>query len=177
MKRFLKIFLFPSIFLISCVANEQLKEPFRPLQFGLITEMPKASAKDVEPTTVPEAVSIYTAADTLTVNNKTAVFFQPDSAQMEEQKRVVGSRKFMSGVDDNISNVSTSTQYLAQQGLPVVEAIDKKFIKFVSADNTVQVIKLDTMQKLWGAYLFDPKKAPQVADIAKIDKDFKRYFK
>jgi hypothetical protein len=60
--------------------------------------------------------------------------------------------------------------------LPVLDAKNKKYLKFVLADKRVQLIKLDTLEELWGMYLFDPKKKAYAADMTIIEDEYKSYY-
>lgn len=115
--------------------------------------------------------------DTLAINTKSAIFFQPDSLQMEKRMKQAGEDEFRAGADDYIYYINISAAYLEKQGLPVIDAKNKKFLKFLFADNSFQLVKLDTLPDLWGMYLFDPAKKPLYADIIEIENDYKSYFK
>jgi hypothetical protein len=89
----------------------------------------------------------------------------------------VGEENFRAGTDDYIYYVNTSAEYLEKKGLQVIDAKNKKFLKFIMADKNVQLIKLNTLEELWGMYLFDPKKKQHYADMTVIEEDYKNYFK
>src|SRR5688572_25341352 len=48
--------------------------------------------------------------DTLTIDTKTAVFYQPDSLRIEKRKKEVGIEDFMTGADDYIYYINTSSE-------------------------------------------------------------------
>jgi hypothetical protein len=83
----------------------------------------------------------------------------------------------MAGADDYIYYINISVEYLEKQGLNVIDAKNKNYLRFVSSDAKVQLIKLDTLPDFWGIYLFDPKKKPYYADIIDIETDYRNYFK
>jgi hypothetical protein len=58
-----------------------------------------------------------------------------------------------------------------------MNAKSKKYLKFVTSDKKAELVKLDTLNDLWGMYLFDPEKKPHYADIIDIEEDYKNYFK
>jgi hypothetical protein len=68
-------------------------------------------------------------------------------------------------------------EYLEKEGLPVLDAKNKMYLKFVLADNQVQIIKLDSLKELWGVYLFDPKKQAYAVDMTIIEDEYKSYYK
>jgi hypothetical protein len=85
-----------------------------------------------------------------------------------------GEENFRAGAGDYIYYINTSADYLKEQGLSVIDAKNKKYLKFIMADKKVQ---LDTLSELWGMYLFAPTKTPHFADITVIEDDYKNYFK
>jgi hypothetical protein len=116
-------------------------------------------------------------SDTFIIDKKAAVFYQPDSMQIAQRMKEVGAVDFRAGADDYIYYVNTSAEYLEKQGLPVLDAKNKKYLKFLLADRKPRVIKLDTLEELWGMYFFDPKKYPYAADITMIEDEYKSYYK
>lgn len=79
-------------------------------------------------------------------------------------------------MDDYIYYINTSTEYLQKQGLPVIDAKDKKYLRFVSVKKKETLIKLDTLKELWGIYFFDPVKSPYSADITDIETEYENYY-
>lgn len=115
--------------------------------------------------------------DTLIVTSKAAVFYQPNSVQIEKRMKEVGEEDFRMGMDDYLFYMNESWTYLKQQGMPVVDVKDKKFIKFISANNTIRLVQLDTVPELWGVYFFDPARSPHHADMTNVDEEYKAYYK
>jgi hypothetical protein len=114
--------------------------------------------------------------DTLTIAKTAAVFYQPDSLQIQKRMKRVGETDFRIGMDDYIYSVNTSVEFLQKQGLPVFDAKSKKYLKFVSPGKEAQIVRLDTLQELWGMYLFDPKKKPLAVDMTVIEDEYKNYY-
>lgn len=169
----LKLLLLFSLTLFSCATNDQKQETKTEPQVFSVDTTHKVDTLQKQLVTK----KLVLDKDTLTIDTKSAVFYQPDSLQMEKRMKAVGEENFRAGADDYIYYVNTSVEYLEKQGLPVLDAKNKKYLKFVMADNKVQLIKLDTLEELWGMYLFDPKQKPYYADITLIEEDFKNYFK
>ena len=115
--------------------------------------------------------------DTLIIDRKAAVFFQPDSLQKEKRMKEVGEKDFRAGADDYIYYINISAEFLEKQGLPVMNAKTKKYLEFVTTDKKAELVKLDTLRELWGMYFFDPTKRPYYADITEIEEEYKSYFK
>lgn len=155
------------------MTNDQKQEPKSDTPDSSTEMTPKVDTlkAQIEPQPFP------LDTDTLTIDRKTAVFYQPDSLQMEKRMKKVGEADFRAGAHDYIYYVNTSAEYLEKEGLPVLDAKNKKYLKFVLANKRVQVIKLDTLEELWGMYLFDPKKKACAVDITIIEDEYKSYYK
>jgi len=116
-------------------------------------------------------------SDTLTIDSRCAVFYQPDSLQIEKRVKEVGEESFRVGADDYMYYLHLAIEYLKNQKLPIINAKDMKYVQFMMADEKAELIKLDTLQDLWGMYLFTPKQAPHFTDILTIEDEYKAYFK
>jgi hypothetical protein len=150
----------------SCTSNESAKAERKKEDHLLLKP-----AKPI--VTVPSLFN----TDTLIVTAKAAVFYQPDSAQIERRMKEVGEKDFRMGMDDYLFYLNESWTYLKQQGVPVVDAKDKKVIQFISANHKIQLVRLDTVPELWGVYLFDPARSPYPADITNIEEAYRSYYK
>lgn len=116
-------------------------------------------------------------ADTLVIDKKAAVFYQPDTIQIEIRKKEIGEDKFMIGADDYLYSMHIAYNFIDSARLTMLDAKGKRFLKFVTADKSQQIIKLDTLPELWGLFLFDPIKKPKLVDMTIIDEEYKSYFK
>jgi len=112
-------------------------------------------------------------SDTLLISAKSAVFFQPDSSVIAKR---IEEDDFRAGADDYIYYINESADYLEKQGLPVIDAKGRKYIKFIWGTQSTQLVKLDTLPDMWGMFLFDAKQPPLYAEIVEIENDYKKYF-
>jgi hypothetical protein len=166
MKSYLKLLLFLSLSFFSCrtaVKENDIKQP-------------QTSPVDTQKTST-EPIKGRLTGDTLIIQQRCAVFYAPDSVQMEKRMKLVGEEEFRAGADDYIYYINTSVDYLEKQYLSVINAKDRKYISFITADKRSQLIKLDTLEELWGIYLFDPNKKPYHSDLTIIEEEYKEYFK
>ena len=115
--------------------------------------------------------------DTLLIDKDAAVFYSPDTTQLAKWKKEVGEDKFATVIDDWSFYMNSSGEYLKTTNLPVVDASDKKVLKFVKADKSVTLAGLDTLSNYWGMYLFSTTKEPQFANIIMMEESYKKYFK
>jgi hypothetical protein len=115
--------------------------------------------------------------DTLIVDRQAAVFIEPDSLQIEKQKKQVGEEEFYTGADDYLFSMNTAHEFIDSVKLTTFSAKDKRFIKFINSDMTHQVIRLDKLDELWSVYFFDPTKRAKQVDMTIIDEEFRSYFR
>ena len=120
---------------------------------------------------------VTNSTDTMVVDKNAAVYYIPDSNQMEKWKMKVGERDFATVEDDWSSYMNSSNEYLKTTNLPVQDASGKKVLKFVKADKSVTLVGLDTLSNYWGFYLFSTSKEPEFADIIMMEEAYKKYFK
>jgi hypothetical protein len=115
--------------------------------------------------------------DTLTVDKKAAVFYSPDTTQIAKRKKEIGEENFYVGADDYLFSMNASHEFLDSIKLTILNAKDKKYLKFIHSDKSQTIIKLDTLAELWGIYFFDPNKRQKLVDMTIIDEEYKSYFK
>jgi hypothetical protein len=115
-------------------------------------------------------------SDTLTVQTRAAVFYDPDSSQIIKRKKEIGEQNFQIGLDDYAYYIDESITFLKENQIPVLETKDKKFIRFIRSNGDVYIIKKDTLVDLWGIFLFDPSKEPYKADETDMESEYKKYF-
>ena len=115
--------------------------------------------------------------DTLTLDKKAAVFYSPDKTQIAKRKKEIGEENFYVSADDYLYSMYTSHEFLDSIKLTILDAKDKKYLKFIFSDKSQTTIKLDTLAELWGVYFFDPNKRQKQVDMTIIDEEYKSYFK
>lgn len=116
-------------------------------------------------------------ADTLIIDRRSAVFYQATDAQIAKRKREIGEDTFYIGADDYLFSMHESYDFLETKKLPLIDAGDKRYVKFICSDKSVTMVFLDTLPDLWGFYLFDPRKKPLFADIAMMEEEYAKYYK
>jgi len=141
----------------------------------------KADKKETTGTDTADKQPVTTAvsnnADTLVIDKNAAVYYIPDSNQMEKWKAKVGEQDFATIADDWSAYMNSSKEYLQTTVLPVQDASGKKVLKFVKADKSVTLVGLDTLTNFWGYYLFSTSKEPEFVDIITMEDSYKKYFK
>ena len=119
------LFLF-SFAISSCVTNNQKRETKLETQISSIDTTQQVNLNQNK----FETKELQSDRDTLTIDSKSAVFFQPDILQIEKRMKEAGGEDFRAGADDYIYYRNTAAEYVEKQGLPVIDAKGTKYLKF-----------------------------------------------
>jgi sugar/nucleoside kinase (ribokinase family) len=114
--------------------------------------------------------------DTVTITERSALFFSPDSLQIEKAKHEGPEEDFYTAADDYVYYTSEAGMYFDSVKLKSIHIQGEKVLRFVQANGTTTAFDLDTIQDLWGIYLFDPSKPPRFADILDAKEEYENYF-
>ena len=114
--------------------------------------------------------------DTLEINSKAAVYYEPDSTKIAQAK-IKNETDFYTATDDNLYYISSSRKFLDSVKINILDSKGKKFLKFIMVNNKIHIVKTDTLQTLWGLYLFDGLNTPVEADMTTVDLSYTEYFK
>jgi hypothetical protein len=115
--------------------------------------------------------------DTMMIDKRSAVFYTPDSLQMERRIQQIGEDTFRMGMGDYLQIMNEAATYLESAKLPLVFANEKRLLIFKNEKGLVQMINTDTLPDMWGIYLFDPSRQSKFIDIGEAEKEYKAYFK
>jgi hypothetical protein len=116
--------------------------------------------------------------DTIIVNAKSAVFYGPDSLQMEKIKAVNEKAIFDMLTHDchyQMQNARIELKKYWPQ-IHVVEVSKARYLLFVKTDESKICIDLDDKNDICGLFLFDRKKDPVLVDMPNIDTELGFYF-
>ena len=145
-----------------------------------VNDKPKEAASSIQDTLLKadkiDEGKLLEDRDTLRVTKVAAVFYEPDSVQMEARKKEIGEENFIIGADDYLFYLQTASEYLEKQRVPLVPAQNKKFVQFIGANNQVTLVRLDTLPELWGIFIFDPGKLPKAIDMTNVEEEYKTYY-
>jgi hypothetical protein len=112
--------------------------------------------------------------DTLVITRSAAVYYGPDSTTIANR---MSEENFRIAMDDAAGGMQEATEYMEQFGINQVSTEDEHFIKFIHADKSFTVIRIDSLKSLFGIFLFDPYKTPKDIDYFNIEKEYQDYFK
>lgn len=167
------LLLLAGIYFIASAINQKKRSDDILAKFNEINDQLQSSLDTVS---APRVISVE-SGDTLIIYGRSAVMYQPDSAQLEQFRRRVGDENYRIGVDDNLNLLHQSEEYLTQKKCPVITTGARKYLRFVMNDDISQLVNLNKVEDLWGIILFDPSKPPQYADISDMETEYQRFFK
>jgi hypothetical protein len=116
--------------------------------------------------------------DTVFITSKSAVFYNPDSLQMEKIKLVNEERIYATITHDCFYMMQNARNVIKQHWpyLKVVEATKARYLLFIKNDKSRICIDLNAKNNICGLFLFDPKKNPELADMPNINTSLGFYF-
>lgn len=116
--------------------------------------------------------------DTLTINTPCAVFYKPDSAQLEKIKAVNQPMVFESLMHDCFFQMRNAHIVLKKYfpKINIIETSHSRYLRFVKEDKSSSFIDLNSNNDICGMYLFNSKKDPQLADMTNVDTGLEFYF-
>jgi hypothetical protein len=116
--------------------------------------------------------------DTLIIRGEVAVFFTPDSLQLEKIKFVRKKMDFESDTHDCFFQQQNARKVLKQywSGIKIIEISKARFLLFILNDGRKTLTDLNTINDMCGIFLFNEKKKPEFTDMMNIDTELRYYF-
>ncbi len=117
-------------------------------------------------------------SDTVIVDCESAVFFNPDSLQMERIKSV-NERNVYATITHDCYYMMQNARNVIRKYWPhirIVEVVKARYLLFVKTDKNRICIDLNAKNDICGLFLYDPKKSPELVDMPNIDTFLKFYF-
>ena len=116
--------------------------------------------------------------DTLVINSSAALFFNPDSLQLEKVKALFSKDKFEDMVHQNFYLMKTARSGLQKNWprLPIIETHKYRYLLFAKHNGKKACIDLDKKGDIWGILLFDGIKDPELPDMMNIETALRFYF-
>ncbi len=117
--------------------------------------------------------------DTLVINRISAVFYNPDSLQLNKIQAIIKKELYETNVH-NCFYLMRNARMVLKKYWPhvhIIETSEYRYLLFIKADNSQTCIDLDTKEDMCGILLFDRKKEPELIDMMNIDTALGFYFK
>lgn len=117
-------------------------------------------------------------SDTIIVAANSAVFYNPDSLQMQKIKAINEKDIFDMITHDCHYQVQNAHEVLKKYWpkIKIIEASRARYLLFVKKDKRELCIDLNNKNDICGLFLFDGKKDPVLTDMPNIDTDLGFYF-
>jgi len=117
--------------------------------------------------------------DTLVIDQKSAVFYSPDSLQMKKieainEKNMMAQIRHDCHYQMQYARLSLKSDW---PGVKVIDASSVRYLEFVKKDRTKTVIDLNEKNDICGLFLFDTKKEPILVDMPNVDTILGSYFR
>jgi hypothetical protein len=116
--------------------------------------------------------------DTLRVESIAAVFYSPDSLQLQKIKSLTDTGVF-EGVMHEYDYLSRTAHSIIKKDfrqIHIIEAKNVRYLLFITADKKQSCIDLDRNYDPYGLYVFNRQKAPQLVDMANTETELGFYF-
>jgi hypothetical protein len=116
--------------------------------------------------------------DTVVIYGESAVFYNPDSLQMQKIKSVNDERVYATITHDCFYMMQNARNVIRKfwPRVRIVEVDKARYLLFVRKDENKICIDLNTRRNICGLFLFDPKKNPESADMPNINTSLGFYF-
>ncbi len=118
-------------------------------------------------------------SDTLMIATPAAVFYNPDSLQLEKIKSIYNKNVFESVTHESFYQMKNARLVLKKYWpqIQVIETSKVRYLQFIKKDKSKMIIDLNTKNDISGIFLFDTKKDPELIDMMNIDTALGFYFK
>ena len=116
--------------------------------------------------------------DTLVIKANSAVFYSPDSIQMEKIKKV-NEKPIYDMLTHNCHYQMENARIVIKKYWPqlkIIETSTSKYLLFEKTNKTKVCIDLNDKNDICGLFLFDGKKNPVLVDMPNIDTQLGLYF-
>ena len=118
-------------------------------------------------------------SDTLTIGSKSAVFYYPDSLQLEKLKSILDTSVFEAITHEYFYQFrylhTVLKKYWPQ--VKIVEARNVRYLLFIKANGSAEIIDLDTKDDPYGLFVFDTRKKPDQLELTNVESEIGFYFK
>mgnify|MGYP001163238937 FL=1 len=116
--------------------------------------------------------------DTIIIKGKSAVFYNPDSLQLEKLKNIIPKITYENNIHDCFYQMRNARIVLKKYWpqIHIIEISKARYLLFIKADKSTTCIDLNTRNDQCGIFLFDTRKNPQLVDMMNIDTELGFYF-
>lgn len=119
-----------------------------------------------------------TYQDTLTINLPAAVFYHPDSLQLEKIKAITDTMVYEGTMHEYFFQMRNARMVIKKTWLwlTIIESKNYRYLLFIKKDGSRECIDLNTKNDAYGLFVFDGKKPPRLVDMTNIESELGFYF-
>lgn len=116
--------------------------------------------------------------DTFRINKNSAVFYHPDSFQLDSIRLLTDPRIFDGSMHEYFYQIKNAKRILKEnwKNLDVINLKNIRYIAFQRADGITEYIDLDKYYDAYGLFLFKVEKSPVPADMTNVEEALYFYF-
>ncbi len=116
--------------------------------------------------------------DTIIIRVTAAVFYNPDSLQLDKIKVVTDKDIFESNVHDCFFQIKNAQIFLKKYypAVKIIEVKNARYLCFIKDSGEKEYIDLNTKNDACGLFIFNGKKAPLLVDMTNIETELGFYF-
>ena len=117
-------------------------------------------------------------SDTLKIGSKAAIFYYPDSTQLEKIKAGLDTSVFDAVMHEYFYQFKYAHNVLNKDwpAIKIIEARNARYLLFMMADKSTEIIDLDTKYDPYGLFIFDPQKKPVSLELTNAESEIGFYF-
>ena len=134
--------------------------------------------RTIRPTISTSVKPSSSFSDTISITVSSAVFFKPDSAQLSKIRTIFAKDKFDDMEHQNFYLMKNARLVIERYwpSIHIIETSGHRYLQFVKTDKSTTCIDLDKNGDIWGIFLFDKKKDPELTDMMNIETALNFYF-
>lgn len=116
--------------------------------------------------------------DTLIVDKKSALFYNPDSLQLEKIKAITPKNLYETDVHNCFYLMRNARMVLKKYWpqIHIIESSKVRYLLFIKENKSKTCIDLNTKGDMCGIILFDKVQDPELCDMMNIDTALRFYF-
>jgi hypothetical protein len=118
------------------------------------------------------------STDTLLINSNSAVFFKPDSLQLQTITSLLSEQESESLIHESFYQMRNARNVVKKHfpKIDIIEDDKAKYLLFVKKNDSATLINLDEVKDIYGIFLFQRTKDPELADMMNIETALHFYF-
>jgi len=134
--------------------------------------------KSIKNKSLPKQKPASNYHDTLKINSTSAVFYYPDSLQLEKIRSVTDSGVFEGSMHEYYNYMRNAHLVIIRDrpGLKIIDVKNARYLLFISSDKKKECVDLDTKSEPYGLFFFNKQKPAEFVDMANIESELGFYF-